>query len=188
MTPSSYDFLHPDDRPPAGFDGADGPDGPAAEGARPRRSSGLLAIVAVIAFVLMWWLLSGNGPQGPDGNDPVLAVPDVDASGEPGAGTTPVPVALSAGLRVTSYDVRDGDELTVEVEVPRGTCPEVLAPRLVESEVSVTVTVTHSTEPGCRPTARALTDTVMVRLDSPLGERAVLDGALAQRVRVEPTA
>ena len=42
-------------------------------------------------------------------------------------------------------------------------------PRLVESEVSVTVTATHATEPGCRPTARALTDTVTVRLDSPSG-------------------
>ncbi len=182
MTSSSYDFLDPDDRPPAP------PDGPSVGTAKPRGSSGLLAIVAVIAFVLVWWLLSGNGPQGPDGNDPVLAVPDVDASGEPGATDSPVPVALANGLRLTSYAVSDGDRLTLEVEVPRGSCPEVVAPRLVESEVSVTVTVTHSTEPGCRPAARALSDTVMVRLDSPLGERAVLDGALAQRVRVEPAA
>ncbi len=178
MTPSSYDFLHPDDRPPVQ------PDAPGT--ARPRRSSGLLSIAAVIAFVLVWWLLSGNGPQGPEGNDPELLVPDVDASGQAGASDTPVPVTLSDGLRLTSYVVRDGDLLTLAVEVPRGTCPEVLAPRLVESEVSVTVTATHSTEPGCRPTARALSDTVTVRLDSPLGERAVLDGALAQRVRVEP--
>ena len=82
-------------------------------------------MVAVIAFVLVWWLLSGNGPQGPDGNDPVLAVPDVDASGEPGATDSPVPVALANGLRLTSYAVSDGDRLTLEVEVPRGTCPEV---------------------------------------------------------------
>ncbi len=177
MTPSAYDHLHPDDRPPA-------PVEPVPR--RTRRPTGLLAMVAVIGFVLMWWLFSGNGPQGPDGNDPVLAVPDVDASGDADSSDGPVPVALSNGLRLTSYAVVDGDRLELEVDVPRGTCPDLRSPRLVESEVSVTVTVTHATEPGCAPTARDLTDTVSVRLDSPLDGRAVLDGALTQQVRVEP--
>ncbi|QIK66041.1 hypothetical protein G7072_06540 [Nocardioides sp. HDW12B] len=177
MTPSAFDFLPPDDRPPA-------PVEPAVR--RKGRPTGLLAMAAVIAFVLLWWLFSGNGPQGPDGNDPVLAVPDVDASADAGSSEGPVPVALSNGLRLTSYVVTDGDRLDLDVAVPRGTCADLLSPRLVESEVSVTVTVTHSTEPDCSPTARDLTDTVSVRLDSPLDGRAVLDGALAQQVRVEP--
>lgn len=176
MTSSPYDFLHPDDRPPPPVE---------PEPRRKGRPTGLLAMVAVIGFVLVWWLFSGNGPQGPDGNDPILAVPDVDASGDADSSDGPVPVALSNGLRLTSYVVVDGDRLEVDVAVPRGTCPD-LSPRLVESEVSVIVTVTHATEPGCTPTARDLTDTVSVRLDSPLDGRAVLDGALAQQVRVEP--
>ena len=176
MTSSPYDFLHPDDRPPPPVE---------PEPGRKGSSSGLLAMVAVIAFVLMWWLFSGNGPQGPDGNDPVLAVPDVDASGEASSG--PVPVALSDGLRLLSFTEDADDRLTLEVEVPAGTCSEVSTPRLVESEVAVTVTATHSTEPGCQPAPRTVAETVSVRLDSPLGERAVLDGARAQQVRVEPT-
>ncbi len=179
MTPSAYDHLHPDDRPPA-------PVVPAPR--RAGRPTGLLAMAAVIGFVLVWWLFSGNGPQGPDGNDPVLAVPDVDASGDAGSSDGPVPVALSNGLRLTSYVVSEGDRLTLEVAVPRGTCPDLLSPRLVESEVSVTVTATHATEPDCSPAARDLSGTVSVRLDSPLDGRAVLDGALTQQVRVEPAA
>ena len=38
------------------------------------------AMALVIFAVGVWWLLSGNGPQGPGGNDPRYAVPDVDVS------------------------------------------------------------------------------------------------------------
>lgn len=144
-------------------------------------------MAAVIAFVLMWWLFSGNGPQGPEGNDPVLLAPDVDASGDPDAASSPVPVALENGLRLRAYAEQPGDRIELGLMIPAGTCPDLLTPRVVESEVAVTVTLTHSTDPDCTPLAAPEQETVSVLLEGPLGDRSVLDGALAQQVRVEPS-
>lgn len=152
----------------------------------PRRSSGLLAIVAVIGFVLVWWLLSGNGPRGPEGNDPVLLPPDVNAEGDGTEAPSAVPIALANGLRLEGYVELPDNRLEVSLTVPVDTCPELEEPRVSESDVAVTVTVTHSTERSCEPLTRARLETVPVRLDSPLGDRSVLDGAPVQQVRVEP--
>lgn len=150
---------------------------------RPRRSSGVLAMLAVIGVVLIWWLFSGNGPQGPSGNDPGLLAPDVDASGD----TSPsaVPLAGANALRLTSY-VEQAEGLQLRLTVPAGECPELLTPRVIESDVAVTVTVLHAENDGCQVAGRDLPATLTVALDSPLADRAVLDGALVQRTRVEP--
>jgi hypothetical protein len=158
------------------------PPGPSA----PRRSTGLLAIVAVIGFVLVWWLLSGNGPRGPEGNDPVLLAPDVDAEGDGTAAPSAVPIALANGLRLSGYTEQAGDRLEVAVTVPEGTCPDLEPPRVSESDVAVTITVTHSMERGCPLLTGARAETVSVQLGSPLDGRSVLDGAPVQRVRIEP--
>jgi hypothetical protein len=157
---------------------------PPSSGSSPRRSTGLLAIAAVVGFVLVWWLLSGNGPRGPEGNDPVLLAPEVDAEGD--AAGSPVPIALANGLRLQGYAVQPGDRLDLTLTVPSGTCPDLEQPRVSESDVAVTVTVTHSTDPACEPLTRARAASVSVRLGSPLGGRSVLDGAPVQQVRLEP--
>lgn len=156
---------------------------PPTSGPAPRRSTGLLAIAAVVGFVLVWWLLSGNGPRGPEGNDPVLLAPDIDAEGE--AVVSPVPIALTNGLRLEGYAVQAADRIEVLLTVPAGTCPVLEQPRVSESDVTVTVTVTHSTERACEPLSRARAESVSIGLSSPLGERSVLDGAPVQQVRLE---
>lgn len=159
---------------------------PASPGSASRRPTGLLSIAAVIGFVLVWWLFSGNGPQGPGGNDPVLLAPDVDAEGDGSAAPSAVPIALANGLRLEGYAAQPGDLLEVVLTVPAGTCPELERPRVSESDVAVTVTVTHSTDLECEPLTRARAATVPVRLDTPLGERSVLDGAPVRQVRLAP--
>jgi hypothetical protein len=159
---------------------------PTPSGSAPRRSTGLLSIAAVIGFVLLWWLFSGNGPRGPEGNDPVLLAPDVAAEGDGSTAPSAVPIALANGLRLEGYAAQAEDRLELVLTVPAGTCPDLEPPRVSESDVAVTVTVTHSTEPTCEPLTRARAATVPVRLDSPLGDRSVLDGAPVQQVRLAP--
>jgi hypothetical protein len=97
-----------------------------------------------------------------------------------------VPIALANGLRLEGYAEQPGDRLDLTLTVPPGTCPELERPRISESDVAVTVTVTHSTDPACEPLTRARPASVSVQLGSPLGERSVLDGAPVQQVRLEP--
>jgi hypothetical protein len=146
----------------------------------------LLSIAAVIGFVLVWWLFSGNGPRGPEGNDPTLLAPGVDAEGDGSASPSAVPIALANGLRLEGYAARPGDRLELVLTVPAGTCPDLEPARVTESNVTVTVTVTHSTDPDCEPLAVPRAATVPVRLDSPLAGRSVLDGAPVQQVRLAP--
>ena len=74
-----------------------------------RRSvtSGAGAFALVLLAVLGWWLFSGNGPQGPSGNDARYAVPDVDVNATNGGpGASPRPPAPGA-IEIDSYVVRD---------------------------------------------------------------------------------
>ena len=143
----------------------------------------------VVAAVGVWWLLSGNGPQGPAGNDPRYAVPDVEVTGSATPGdSTPVP-ATPNGVLLDSYVVRDPLRLAVNYRVD-GDCPADVEARVLENDATVTVTLSYDASTGSScdgggPTERA---TVGVLLDSPLDGRGVLDGSTSPQVRVEQIA
>ncbi len=150
-----------------------------------RRSvtSGAGAFGLVLLAVLGWWLFSGNGPQGPSGNDARYAVPDVDVDGSGAPTATPRSPAPGA-IAIESYVLRDDLRLSVGYRTtPR--CQAALdTPRVIESDVTVTITLTADAA-GCGSGSGRYDVTVL--LDSPLDGRAVLDGSRSPQVRVEPT-
>jgi hypothetical protein len=164
---------------------------------RSRVTSGAFAMLLVIAAVGVWWLLSGNGPQGPGGNDPRYAVPDVDVSAPtdgPTDGPTDVPTdvptgtdptpAVPGGVRIDSYVVLDDLRLSLNYQVAR-CAPELGSPRVIETDASVTITLIAEADADCAGVLEGRT--VAVLIDSPLDGRAVLDGSTSPLVRVEAT-
>lgn len=159
--------------------------------ATPRRGgvgSGVAAIVVVLVMVVGWWIGSGNGFSGPDGNDARYAVPDADATGR--ATTTSPSPATENGVRIDGF-VKESDTLlalTYTSGLPE--CYGALdTPQVLETDGAVTVTLTlvPPDEPPAACPDIARISTVRVDLDSPLGDRSLLDGSLAQPARVPQT-
>lgn len=148
------------------------------------RPSGLTAVAVVVVAVLGWWVFSGNGPQGPSGNDARYAVPDVEATGAApdAAGPEPYP----GTLRIDSYVPRDELRLSVNYRTD-ARCTALETPRVIESDVSVTITLSVEDEGGTPCADPVERRTLGILLDSPLDGRAVLDGSVSPQVRVEPT-
>ena len=143
-------------------------------------------MVIVLAAVFVWWLFSGNGPQGPPGNDSRFSVPDVDVSASGAPSATPDPPAPGA-LRIDSYVVRDELRLAVNYRADPACADALETPRVIESDVTVTITLSADV-PDSSPCGDPLErHTLVVLLDSPLDGRAVLDGSTSPQVRVEPT-
>ena len=150
-------------------------------------TSGAAAMVLVLVAVFGWWLFSGNGPQGPSGNDSRYAVPDVDVTaGQAGAASASPEPARPGAITIDSYVVIDDLRLAVNYRAGAACADSLQTPRVIESDVTVTITLTADVHraPCGAPTERR---TVAVLLDSPLDGRAVLDGSRSPQVRVEPT-
>jgi hypothetical protein len=141
----------------------------------------------VLVVVLVWWLLSGNGPQGPAGSDSRFAVPDSDVTGGPAA---PEPPALSNenGVRIDGFVRERGSRIALNYTTGVPECYGTLdTPEVLETSAAVTVTLTlrPPEQPSDDPCPDlAMVDTVRVDLGSALGDRSVLDGSFAQPVRV----
>lgn len=140
-------------------------------------------MVVVIGAVLVWWLASGNGPQGPPGNDPRLLIPAGEASGSPGAPTPSGPEAAADTVRIVDYALEGSDKVLLRWTSGPEVCGEVGTPRVLESDASVIVTL--PLEPGPCPDV-AETHTVRMSLDTALDGRALLDGSTSPPVRVTP--
>ena len=149
-----------------------------------RVTSGAMSMVLVLVAVGIWWLLSGNGPQGPGGNDPRYAVPDVDVSApaDPVVPSGSPEPAVPGGLRIEGYDAVDPLRLSLTYRVER-CAPELRSPRVLETDASVTITLVADVDSSCDEPLESRT--VQVLIDSPLDGRAVLDGSTSPLVRVE---
>ncbi len=180
-------------------------------GRRGAVSSGAAAFAVVLVTVLVWWLLSGNGPEGPPGNADRLGVaddatpPDGDAAGggtapsrgaaeEPGGSGTPGTEpgrADERSVRIDGYVLEAPDRLALNYTTGVPACSGKLdTPTVVEDPGGVTISL--STMPPARPgqvcIELAVRKTVRVTLESPLDGRGVLDGSASPRVRVERVA
>ena len=154
--------------------------------ARSRVTSGAGAFALVLLAVVGWWLFSGNGPQGPRGNDQRYAVPDVDVSGS--GAPSPTPEALPPGaILIDSYVVRDELRLAVNYRADAACADALETPRVIENDVSVTITLSADLSQTTSCDAPVERHTLAVLLDSPLDGRSVLDGSRSPQVRVEPT-
>ena len=147
-------------------------------------TSGAGAFGLVMLAVLGWWVFSGNGPQGPSGNDARYAVPEVEATA--GTGTTPPPPTPPGSVLLDSYVPDDELRLLLNYRVPAACTDALDTPRVVESEVAVTITLTADPDGDDGCTGPSVRRTLPVLLDSALDGRAVLDGSTSPRVRVEP--
>jgi hypothetical protein len=180
-------------------------------GRRGAVSSGAAAVAVVLVTVLVWWLLSGNGPEGPPGNADRLGVAD-EATGPPeptGAGSAPSRGAAEPtpgdedtsepdsratddrSVRIDSYVLEAPDRLALNYTTGVPACSGRLdTPTVVEDPGGVTITL--STVPPARPAdvciELAVLKTVRVTLESPLAGRGVLDGSRSPRVGVERVA
>jgi hypothetical protein len=148
--------------------------------------SGAAGFGVLVAMLLGWWLFSGNGPGGPPGSASRMT--------EPGSATIP-PTVTSAPLRTVPLGLPlvswDGEDTQLSLTYRRGGdgCFGALAtPRVTESDVAVTITLLR--EPPSGAPARCpftTTGTVSVDLDTPVGDRSVLDASYVdRRVRVRP--
>jgi hypothetical protein len=151
-----------------------------------RRSvtSGAGAFALVLLAVLGWWLFSGNGPQGPSGNDARYAVPDVDATATTGGTSAPPRSPAPGAIELDSYVVRDELRLALNYRSASSCADALDTPRVIETGTTVTITLSADAT-GCQDQVGR--HTVVVLLDSPLDGRAVLDGSRSPQVRVEPT-
>lgn len=160
---------------------------------RPRVGTDALALVAVLVTVLGWWLFSGNGPQGPPGNDPRLLIPedDVSAPADADAVGTQAELVSTTAVPVDSVVVEEPTRLALNYRTAPARCVGALdTPRVLETDAAVTVTL--STVPPQRvPEACVDADqpevrhTLRIRLDTSVAGRAVLDGAWTQQRQVE---
>jgi hypothetical protein len=144
---------------------------------RNRRSTGgTVGLIVVVGIVLVGWVASGNGPDGPTGNADLYAVPDVDATPLPGD-EPPRPARPRPGtVRVDSFRVEAPGRLVLTY-----TAACLHRTDLVESDVAVTVTLRVDRSTSC---VSAAVGTVRVTLDVPLGDRSVLDGSLPRPSQV----
>lgn len=144
----------------------------------------------MLVAVAVWWLSSGNGPQGPAGSASRYTTPDdlvtpSAATGGPSPSPTPGPSARDR-VRIESYVVRDPLHVALNYRSAAGCVLD--TPRVLETDAAVTVTLVASPEGRQRACRRGVTGhTLLLRLDSPLDGRAILDGATAPQVRVEQT-
>jgi hypothetical protein len=151
--------------------------------------SGLGAVAVVLVTVLAWWLFSGNGPQGPAGNDARLAVPDVDATASAGAPTTGPQQPAPGTVRIDGFELETPSRLRLTYTTGSPECVGTLhTPSVVETEASVSVIL--RLDAGDRPAGPcreiALERTVRVALGVPLGDRSGLDASLPRAQRVPP--
>jgi hypothetical protein len=150
-----------------------------------------MALALVLGAVAVWWLFSGNGPQGPAGNASRYGAPDdlVTPSAPtvgPSASPTSGPRARDR-VRIESYVVRDPLHVALNYRSATGCLLD--TPRVLETDAAVTVTLVASPDGrqgACRRGVEG--HTLLLRLDSPLDGRAILDGSTAPQVRVEQTA
>ena len=141
---------------------------------------------AVVVVVLVWWLLSGNGPRNPQGNGGRLAVPDSDVTGE--VPSDPPELSNENGVRIDGFVREGGTRVALNYTTGVPECYGTLTtPEVLETSAAVTVTLTlrPPEQPPDEPCPElAMLGTVRVELGSPLGDRSVLDGSFAQPVRV----
>jgi hypothetical protein len=148
--------------------------------------TGAAAFAVLVAMLLGWWLFSGNGPGGPPGSASRMTEPGT-APVSPGGSSVPLRT-VPLGLPLVSWAEEDS---TLELTYRRGADDcfgELVTPRVQESEVAVTITLVRE-PPSGGPTRCPLTttDTLVVDLDGPVGDRSVLDGSYVERrVRVAP--
>ena len=152
-------------------------------------TSGAAAFAVVLVTVLVWWLLSGNGPAGPPGSADRLAT--AEEPGGPGPPVSPTEEPDERGVRIDGYVLEAPDRLALNYTTGVPACSGRLAtPTVVEDPGGVTITL--ATDPPRRPDRAcieiAVLKTVRVTLESPLGGRGVLDGSASPRVRVERVA
>jgi len=157
--------------------------------------SGIAAIGIVVVMTFVWWLVSGNGPQGPRGSDATYAVPDGPTStgqrdGDSRRVSASGPELTNPnGVRIDEFSLQTPTRLVLSYTTADPDCAgRIDTPEVLETDGSVTVTLTLV--PPASPLDRcpdlAMQETVPVDLDTALGDRSVLDGSFAQRVRVAP--
>lgn len=144
-------------------------------------------MVAALLAVLIWWTASGNGPQVFQGNaermegasGPATPAPD----SEPTGGPTP---SSPDAVPVDSY-VLDGERRVIlNYTLSADRCTGGLdGPTVLESAASVVVTLRWQDDPDAPADTCPEADerrSLAVDLDSPLGERGLLDGAYSPAV------
>ena len=167
-----------------------GPDSPAEPRRRAGVGSGGVALGAVVAMVLLWWVTSGNAFQGPEGSDDRYAVPDVEVPAPGTRSTTSGPeMSNQNGLRIEGYAPEEaGTRLVLSYVAGAEECTgSIDTPEVLETDGAVTVTLSlvPPEKPAVPCPGRAEPGTVRVDLDTPLGDRSLLDGSFSPRVRVE---
>jgi hypothetical protein len=152
-------------------------------------TGGVVAIVVLVVMCLGWWLFSGNGPAGPDGNAQRLASPQVTVSGDPSA--TPALPDVPGTVRIDGYVPEAGNRVALNYTSGPARCVGRLdTPTVLENDAAVTVTLTlvPPTSPPRRCRDATELHTVRIDLDAPLEGRSLLDGSRAQPTRVEQDA
>jgi len=148
--------------------------------------SGAAGFAVLVAMLLGWWLFSGNGPGGPPGSASRMTEPG-SATASPTVSSAPLQT-VPLGLTLVSWS-QDGTTLRLTYRRGDDTCFGSLAtPRVDESDVAVTITLSHEPPPGAGTDCPfTTTGEVDVDLDGPVGDRSVLDGSYVERrVRVAP--
>src|SRR5215213_5402698 len=150
----------------------------------PRRGvgSGVAAIGVVVLMTFVWWLVSGNGPQGPRGSDATYAVPDgstsaapADDSGQSVASSGPEQTNRN-GVQIDGFVLQTPTRLVLRYTTGDPECAgRIDTPEVIETDGSVTVTLTlvPPANPPDRCPDPARQGTVPVDLDTALGDRSV---------------
>ncbi len=164
---------------------------PVAEPRERRRGpgGGVVAIVVLVVMCLGWWLFSGNGPGGPDGNSQRLAVPDIEATGP--SLPTSSPTIQPGAVRIDGYVLERDDRVALNYATGPVRCVGALdTPQVIETDAAVTVTLRlvppESPIGDCRDATEL--HAVRITLDAPLEGRSLLDGSRSQPVRVREDA
>lgn len=145
-----------------------------------------MALALVLGAVVVWWLFSGNGPQGPPGSASRYAAPEhLVTPATPTGDLSPTPTTPN-GVRIDSYVVRDPVHVVLNYRSTGG-C-RLGTPRVLETDAAVTITLVGSPHDGRGACPQGFErHSVPLRLDSPLDGRAILDGSTAPQVQVQQT-